>query len=122
MHLQLLIMCLTIGVHFNTRKGLFALLHIKKTLIFPNVFDIIIVGKYFVYWALTSATAAPSIPEAILIFLLAIILRVISLMTGEMSMKKITSLLKVKSFISVVSETLWTGLAGIAVSAEYANE
>ncbi|GIX60454.1 hypothetical protein BPADB04_54840 [Bacillus paranthracis] len=37
-------------------------------------------------------------------------------------MKKITSFLKVKSFISVVSETLWTGLAGIAVSAEYANE
>lgn len=42
-------------------------------------------------------------------------------MTGEMSMKK-TPTLNARFFISVVLETIWTGLAGIAVSAEYMNE
>lgn len=42
-------------------------------------------------------------------------------MTGEMSMKK-SPTLNARFLISVVSETIWTGLAGIAVSAEYMNE
>ncbi|PMC34916.1 hypothetical protein CJ195_20605 [Bacillus sp. UMB0899] len=37
-------------------------------------------------------------------------------------MKKLPSLLYVKFLISVVTETVWTGLAGIAVSAEYMSE
>jgi hypothetical protein len=36
-----------------------------------------------------------------------------------MSMKKLPSLVNVKLFLSVLTETVWTGLAGIAVSAEY---
>jgi hypothetical protein len=39
-----------------------------------------------------------------------------------MSMKKLPSLLNAKFLISVVTETVWTGLAGIAVSAEYMTE
>lgn len=42
-------------------------------------------------------------------------------MTGEMSMKPL-SILNELFLLSVVSETLWTGLAGIAVSAEYMNK
>lgn len=37
-------------------------------------------------------------------------------------MKKLPSLLNAKFLVSVVSETLWTGVSGIAVSAEYMNE
>lgn len=40
-------------------------------------------------------------------------------------MKKLPSLLNVKSLVSlvsVVSETFWTGVSGIAVSAEYMSE
>ncbi|MBA9043107.1 hypothetical protein HNP21_006285 [Bacillus aryabhattai] len=37
-------------------------------------------------------------------------------------MKKLPSLLNVKFLVSVVSETFWTGVAGIAVSAEYMSE
>lgn len=37
-------------------------------------------------------------------------------------MKKLPSLINAKFLISVVSETVWTGLAGIAVSAEYMSE
>lgn len=39
-----------------------------------------------------------------------------------MSMKKLPSLLDAKFLISVVTETVWTGLAGIAVSAEYMSD
>lgn len=39
-----------------------------------------------------------------------------------MSMKNLSSLLNVKFLISVVAETFWTGVSGIAVSAEYMNE
>lgn len=37
-------------------------------------------------------------------------------------MKKLPSLLNAKFIISVVTETVWTGLAGIAVSAEYMSK
>ncbi|GAB0171952.1 hypothetical protein LSPCS325_53890 [Lysinibacillus sp. CTST325] len=37
-------------------------------------------------------------------------------------MKKSSNLLNAKPLISVVSETLWTGVAGIAVSAEYMSK
>ncbi|EDR85261.1 hypothetical protein BAQ_A0066 (plasmid) [Bacillus anthracis str. A0193] len=55
---------------------------------------------------------------------MAFVLRTISLKlpTGEMSMKNLSSLLNVKLFVSVVAETLWTGVSGIAVSAEYMSE
>ncbi|AAM26005.1 hypothetical protein LaLC_57530 [Bacillus anthracis] len=58
------------------------------------------------------------------LLLLAFVLRTISLKlpTGEMSMKNLSSLLNVKLFVSVVAETLWTGVSGIAVSAEYMSE
>ena len=39
-----------------------------------------------------------------------------------MSMKKIPSLLNAKFLISIVSETFWTEVSGIAVSAEYMSE
>jgi hypothetical protein len=37
-------------------------------------------------------------------------------------MKKLPTFLNAKLLISVVMETLWTGIAGIAVSAEYTSE
>lgn len=37
-------------------------------------------------------------------------------------MKNLTSLLNAKFLTSIVSETLWTGVSGIAVSAEYMSE
>jgi len=37
-------------------------------------------------------------------------------------MKKLPTLLNKKLIISVVSETIWTGAAGNAVSAEYMSE
>jgi len=43
-------------------------------------------------------------------------------MTGEMPMKKLSSLLNVRFLMSVVTETFWTGVAGIAVGAEYMSE
>jgi len=37
-------------------------------------------------------------------------------------MKKLSSLLNVRFLMSVVTETFWTGVAGIAVGAEYMSE
>ena len=39
-----------------------------------------------------------------------------------MSMEKLPSLLNAKFIVSVISETIWTGVSGIAVSAEYMSE
>jgi hypothetical protein len=59
-----------------------------------------------------------SVTAALGLFLLAIVLRIINLkiMTGEMSMKRLS---KAQFLTSVVTETLSTGFAGLAVSAEY---
>ena len=67
-----------------------------------------------------SVTAVLSMPVAISLLLLAIVLRIISLkiLSGEINKKKSPILLNAKFLMSVVSETFWTGLSGIAVSAE----